>query len=63
MQDEENLKLQQDVNATFTLPFDLNKLMHLNFDVLKETIEFLARQQAEMNQRLGALETNQNTGP
>ena len=38
------------------LPFDINKLCNFGFDVLKEAIEYLAKQQAEMNDRLGTLE-------
>jgi len=53
------------VSANFELPFDLNKLCHynFNFDVLKEAIEFLAKQQGEMNQRVTTLENLDKTGP
>ena len=37
-------------------PYDLNKLCMFSFDTLKDSIEFLAKQQAEMNGRIGALE-------
>lgn len=38
------------------LPFDINKLCNFGFDVLKEAIEYLAKQQAETNNRLEKLE-------
>ena len=38
------LKFEQEMTTNITIPFDLNKLCVLSFDVLKETIEFLARQ-------------------
>ena len=49
MKMSQDMKMSQEMSAQFTLPFDLNKLCTLQFDVLKETLEFLARQQAEMN--------------
>ena len=51
-------KVTQEAKANLDLPFDLNNLfnMQYSFDVLKEAIEFLAKQQAEMNARLTAQE-------
>ena len=45
------VKVEQEVSAKISMPFDLNKLCNysFSFDVLKEAIEFLAKQQAEMN--------------
>ena len=57
---EASMKMQQEMNINFTFPYDLNKLCVLSFDVLKDSIEFLARQQAEMNHRLGKLESQGN---
>ena len=51
-------KVTQETKANLDLPFDLNNLFNMSysFDVLKEAIEFLAKQQAEMNARLTAQE-------
>ena len=45
------VKFENEVSAKIVMPFDLNKLCNysFSFDVLKEAIEFLAKQQAEMN--------------
>ena len=56
---EPDVKLEQEMKAKVDLPFDLNKLCMFSFDVLKESIEFLARQQAEMNDRMAALEAKE----
>ena len=45
---EQSLKLQHDPSAEFSFPFDLNKLCNFSFDTLKDSIEYLARQQLEM---------------
>ena len=54
-----NSQLGQEDPGKPSLPFDLNKLCNFGFDVLKEAIEYLAKQQAEMNDRLGALESKE----
>lgn len=56
---EVEVKLEQEMKAKVDLPFDLNKLCMFSFDVLKESIEFLARQQAEMNERMTNLENKE----
>ena len=43
----------------FGVPFDLNKLCNFGFDVLKEAIEYLAKQQAEMDERLKDIESKE----
>lgn len=46
-------------HAKVILPFDLNNLFNLqySFDQLKEVIEWLAKQQAEMKDKIAALES------
>lgn len=56
---EAQVKLEQEVNVKVPFPFDLNKLCMFSFDTLKDSIEFLARQQAEMNDRIGVLENKE----
>lgn len=56
---EADVKLEQEVSVKFPLPFDLNKLCMLNFDVLKDSIEFLAKQQAELMDRMAAVENKE----
>lgn len=51
--------MEQEVNVKMPFPFDLNKLCMFSFDTLKDSIEFLARQQMEMNDRIGALENKE----
>lgn len=48
-----------------TFPFDLNNLfsMQYSFDTLKEAIEFLAQQQADMNDRFDDLNDKFNGMP
>lgn len=53
------MKVEQEVNVKVPFPFDLNKLCMFSFDTLKDSIEFLAKQQAEMNGRIGALEAKE----
>ena len=53
------VKMEQEISVKMPLPFDLNKLCMFSFDTLKDSIEFLARQQMEMNDRIGALENKE----
>ena len=52
-------ELEAPKEAASALPFDIDKLCNFGFDVLKEAIEYLAKQQAEMNNRFGALESKE----
>lgn len=58
-QEPAQVKMEQEISAKMPFPFDLNKLCMFSFDTLKDSIEFLARQQMEMNDRIGALENKE----
>jgi hypothetical protein len=49
--------------VSLDLPFDLNKLMTLQFDTLKHAIEWLAMQQKSTKQRLLDLEERESDRP
>lgn len=56
------IRLGQEMNAKIpAFPYDLNKLCNytFSFDVLKDSIEFLAKQQADINERMNNLETRE----
>ena len=54
------VKLEQEIHVKIPVfPYDLNKLCTFSFDTLKDSIEFLAKQQAEINGRLNSLETKE----
>lgn len=44
------------------MPFDLNKLMNLQFDTLKHAIEWLVQQQQKTNTKINGLETMSRPG-
>jgi hypothetical protein len=51
---------QDAYESKLDFPYDLNTLFNLNysFDTLKKSIEYLARQQMLMNERMANMEKN-----
>lgn len=48
--------------GSLDLPFDLNKLMSLQFDTLKHAIEWLAMQNKKLNSKIKDLEEMSRPG-
>jgi len=54
------VKLEQEIHVKIPVfPYDLNKLCTFSFDTLKDSIEFLAKQQAEILARMDTLEAKE----
>lgn len=52
----EESKTDIDFKPDFDFPFDLNKLMSLQFETLKDAIEYLARQQKKLGDQMKDLQ-------
>ena len=52
----EESKTEIDFKPDFDFPFDLNKLMNLQFETLKDAIEYLARQQKKLGDQMKDLQ-------
>jgi hypothetical protein len=51
------LKIDSEVKVKMDFPFDLNNLFNMSysFDILKQAIEFMAKQQVEMKRDLESM--------
>ena len=52
----EESKTDIDFKPDFDFPFDLNKLMSLQFETLKDAIEYLARKQKKLGDQMKDLQ-------
>jgi hypothetical protein len=59
---EENKSALDLEYGKFDMPFDLDKLMNLQFDTLKHAIEWLVGQQRKINTKMVDLETMSRPG-